>query len=399
MIFKVKHMAKVMAAAAAVALAASCGGNSTPQTPDSISVSVKSSEVSTEAQSVFVTVTANCSWTLSLQFSGTDNQWASVNGSSSVTGDGNKNLVLSIKENSASASRSVKVSVSGSNTSSSCGITQQGTGLNPDKAGAWLELPAVDNSSLMFFTHSMTVNSIKVRNYSFYWDKTNLLSRWVAYPLNSWTIGSGTRHFVGTTYWANTIDPKLPRTYQPVTEMPWGGSYQRGHQCPSADRLLNDPNFETFYGTNMTAQNGQLNGGAWSSLEGHVRTWAKALGSDTLYVCTGCVPGSSKTTDNDGKSVTVPAGYFKALLAYRRSGGDNFVATGKGYYASIAFYFENKNYSDTQDAIMAQSMTVAALEKKTGINFFANLSTLVGQSYNDKIEGDVINWWKSKISN
>lgn len=396
MTFRLKHIAKMMAAAAVIIGAASCGGNSDPQTPDSITVSVKSSDVSTEAQSQFVSVSANCSWTLSLEFTGTDNGWVSVSGS--LSGEGNKNLVLNFKENTGSASRTVKITAASARTSSSCSITQQGTGLNPDKAGAWMELPALDNSSLMFFTHPMTINGTKVRNYSFGWDRNNLLARWVAYPLNSWTIGSGTRHFQGTSFWANTLDPKLPRTYQPVTENPWGGSYQRGHQCPSADRLLSAPNFETFYGTNMTAQNGQLNEGAWAVLEGNVRTWAKALGADTLYVCTGCVPGSSKTTDNDGKKVTVPAGYFKALLAYRRSGGDGFVTTGKGYYASIAFYFENKDYSDTQDAVMAQSMTVTALEKKTGINFFSNLSTLVGQSSNDKIEGEIINWWKTKVS-
>ena len=200
------------------------------------------------------------------------------------------------------------------------------------------------------------------------------------------------RHFSGTTYWANTIDPKVPIEYQAVTERPFRG-YQRGHQIPSADRLTSDPNFTTFYGTNMTPQLGELNAESWATLESMVRNWSNQF--DTLYVVTGAdIAGSSKTVkDNAGKSVTVPVGYFKALLGYKKS---MTIADTKdnGGFAAIAFYFEHRSYENSSSAVMAQSMSVDALEKKLGYDFFPNLEQATSASTAAAVEASVSSWWK-----
>ena len=106
------------------------------------------------------------------------------------------------------------------------------------------------------------------------------------------------------------------------------------------------------------------------------------------------IAGSSKTVkDNAGKSVTVPVGYFKALLGYKKS---MTIADTKdnGGFAAIAFYFEHRSYENSSSAVMAQSMSVDALEKKLGYDFFPNLEQATSASTAAAVEASVSSWWK-----
>ena len=109
-----------------------------------------------------------------------------------------------------------------------------------------------------------------------------MVAHWVAYPLNRGLIGAGSGR---TDAWG--LDPNLPQEHQPVLYESWGvGWLDRGHQIPSADRLRDGDNQQTFYGTNMTPQIGKkFNQGIWAKLEGKVRSWSDKY--DTLYVVTG----------------------------------------------------------------------------------------------------------------
>ena len=210
------------------------------------------------------------------------------------------------------------------------------------------------------------------------------MAHWVAYPLNSGLVGSGSR----TDDWG--LDPKLPRNLQPVLDKGFRGGYDRGHQLPSADRLARAANIQTFYGTNMTPQEGSLNQKGWASLEGAVRDWSYKF--DTLYVVTGCtVKGSTAVAyDNDNKAVTVPTGYFKALLGYQKTPTIGITPTTNGYTA-IGFYYPHEGYSGSY---MAKSMTIDALEEKVGIDFFVNLPSSIGETLADKVESAIDPWWK-----
>ena len=184
------------------------------------------------------------------------------------------------------------------------------------------------------------------------------------------------------------LDPKVPSKYQSVIYSAYKGGYERGHQLPSADRY--GANVSTFYGTNMTPQKGELNENAWASLEGMVRNWSYQF--DTLYVVTGADINGSRdyATDNDGKKIAVPVGYFKALLGYKKSGTLGITGTTGGYTA-IGFYFKHQYYSD--DEIMGQAMTIDALEQKTGFDFFVNLPAQIGDKLSDKVESTKDSWW------
>lgn len=364
---------------------------------------LKMTETSYESASQFITVTDAGSWELSLSDNTLTNGQSDINWigfkekiSSTdrlpvLSGSGNRNVLLVWERSDNESARSCEIVLTTENGQYSVVFTQQPRYSSSVNVASWLELPRVDNEpNQRFVTHDMTVGIRHCRNYSYLLDTDAKVSLWVAYPLNKSLIGSGDRHFSGTTYWKNTIDPKVPRELQAVTEYPFRG-YQRGHQIPSADRLTEEANFETFYGTNMTPQLGNLNGQAWARLESKVRVWANAF--DTLYVVSGAdIKGSSKKVqDNDGKAVTVPVGYFKALLGYKKSG--TIADTGaNGGYTAIAFYFDHTPYDNNDSVIMSLKMSVDELEKKLGYDFFPNLTSKTSSA--DAIEAKVNNWWK-----
>ena len=232
------------------------------------------------------------------------------------------------------------------------------------KKTQWMELPAMDNAAYEYYSHSFAMNNEVYRNYSFAWSQKDLVSVWMAYPLNK----KYTDKVVDRTdAWA--YDPILGKDRSSAPFSYYAGDYARGHQVPSADRLCcRDANEQTFYGTNIVPQLNEHNEGIWSNLENKVRSVANA--SDTTYVVTGCiVEGSTiKELDSDKKEVTVPVAFFKAVLRYKASDADVWTAAG--------FYTDHKNYANKD--LKAVSMTIDELEEKTGLDFFVNLAGKIG---------------------
>ena len=366
---------RIAAALSLLLLFVSCGKSGSEE--GEVAFSVPRLELDEGAGSQFIKVTSYTSWTITLSDS-----WARVSqdeGSGSVSG-----IELSWDENSGDQ-RSCTVTLSSGGRKLNVALVQarNSTRLVPDTPGAWLELPSTTDRDRYFFTHDMTLNGKKMRNYSFCFDSEAKLSLWVAYPLNSALRGSGSR----TDQWG--LDPKVPEAFQPILYSGFGGGYQRGHQLPSADRLAKGVNETTFYFTNMTPQRGELNEYAWATLEGMVRSWSE--NSDTLYVVTGADWRGTEeyAIDNVGARIPVPVGYYKALLAYKASGfGD------AGKYVGIAFWFDHKSYENSYSAVMGQSMSIDALEEKTGVDFFVNLPAVVGKDQAAKVEASVDKWWE-----
>lgn len=244
---------------------------------------------------------------------------------------------------------------------------------------AWLELPATDAGDKQdLLIHYFPDGQ---RSYSAYYDYGNFVSSWVAYPLCAGNIGSGGR----TDKFC--LDPLLPRSQQAYLPGTYregnAGKFDRGHQIPSADRLDWRVNIETFFATNMTPQVNELNAEAWAVLESKVRDWAKK--SDTLYVVTGCVTqGSDKyALDSDNKQITVPVGYYKALLRLS-----------KGEYSANAFWFENAPDKSTSIP-KTKAMSVDELEKKVGVDFFVNLDADTQKTVESADPTQTTWWWSN----
>lgn len=367
-------------------------------------VEVKTTVVEAEGRSQYIYVKASSSWKITL---------TSVDGGAPVdwiiaapsSGSGNTDVTLNVAANESEQERSAVLTVENSAGKALKTISQKGKKpeIKPDpdptpepkpNETGWLELPSVP-AGTDFFAHSMTIGSVKTRNYSFIWDYDNLVAPWVAYPLCKWNMASNVKR---TNAWA--LDPLLPESKQPVLYRGFSkgnnGWYARGHQIPSADRLTSyESNAMTFYGTNMTPQIQEgFNGDIWATLEGMVRSWANK--SDTLYVVTGCVidykDGETVkyALDNNGKKVTVPTAYYKAVLRYMKSS-----TVGYSGYSACAVWLDHKVYS-TKTIDSSYSMSVDDLEEKLGIDFFVNLPAKVGEDVAARIEAEEpkgVAWW------
>lgn len=351
-----------------------------------LEVSVKNPSVASGKGQVFVNVRCNASWTLSLtDEAGQEVDWADVNPAS---GKGSRsNVILSYQVNNAEEGRRLNIVLDNGSRWTSCTFDQAGSGKQPEsekdpvpkpdkdlsKTG-WLELPAMDNPDLGYYSHSFEMNKKTYRNYSFGWSQKDLVALWVAYPLCSMY----TNKTVGRTdAWA--YDPLLGSEFSSAPFGGYGGSYARGHQIPSADRLCSyNANMQTFYGTNMTPQLNAHNEGIWQTMESKVRTLANT--SDTTYVVTGCVVEGSNTftQDSDGKKMTVPVAYYKVLLRYSKS---STLST----WAAMAFYTEHKSYSSST-SLRSLAMSVDELEEMLGMDFFVNLPAKLGETRAAELE-------------
>lgn len=382
--------------AAVTALAVWCCDEPLPAVDDSVTVSLRNPEVGNTSGSTFVSVKTAGAWTLSLSFEEGSEAWAEL---SMTSGKGEQNgIILTYEANPEDTERELMVEAKCGTKVSRAALTQaagENQTQNPDpvlkenKATGWLELPAIkDGDGLYFYWHDHVVGGKTMRSWSFDYDPVAMVSHWVAYPLNKGLIGSGSR----TDEWG--LDPKIPEEYQPVLykgfKSPTDTRYDRGHQLPSADRYNHDANVQTFYFTNMTPQRHDFNGFAWADLEGRVRDWSRSM--DTLYVVTGCVvDGSSDYAyDNEGKEVTVPVAYYKALLGYKKDGTLGITAQTGGFTA-CAFWYDHKPYSGN---VMDKSMTIAELEEKTGVDFFVNLPSVTDMETARKVESTKDDWWK-----
>ena len=350
-----------------------------------VELSVKESEASSAAGSQFIGVICSGAWKLSLVSDEGDVSWARLSVTEGV--DNKSNIIFSYDKNESEHPRELRIVLTYGSKWTDCSFVQLSSKADvstPPTPGtptlngmdltkkAWLELPALDDPNLNYYTHSFSMSGKSYRNYSFGWSQKDRVALWVAYPLcKLYTNGSAGR----TNAWA--LDPLLGN-FSAAPFGGYGGSYARGHQLPSADRqCCYEANAQTFYGTNMTPQLNEHNEGIWSALEGRVRTWSDS--ADTLYVVTGVVvsPSSRIEKDSYGNNVTVPDAYFKAVLKYSKS-------STLGTWNAAAFYLEHREYSGGIQK--SHSMSIDKLEEKTGIDFFANLPAKVGEATATNIE-------------
>ena len=350
-----------------------------------MSVSVAKSQVAYNKGQQFVSVKCSGNWTLAI-VSDEDVDWASLDVTSG-TGD-KANVRLSYQENATGHSRDMRIVLDDGSKWMDCNFTQLSKDeavdptptptptVNSDpRVHKWLELPAMDNPNLQYFSFSFQMGGQRYRNYSAGYSRKDYLALWVAYPLCSkYTNGSG-----GSTSWIE--NPLVDDNYEPNYANSFGYSqgYERGHQIANADRKCSsEANQQTYYFTNATLQHKDFNGHIWATLEGNLRSAANS--ADTVYVVTGCVLSDSpKTiTDRSGHAVPVPSGYFKAAVRYLKS-------STLGTWLGAAFYLDHKTYP-YKNITTAESMSIDELEEKVGMDFFVNLPDRIGKEQADAIE-------------
>ena len=241
----------------------------------------------------------------------------------------------------------------------------------------WAELPATPQDNELYTTHHYEQGQ---RNFTACYSSKHLCPVWVAAPLHSCYKGEAKRSD------SFTYDPTISIDIQPSLSRSYG-EYTRGHLLGSAERTASRTmNKQTFYASNIAPQlqegfNAQA--GAWNNTEKIV---GKQICADTLYVVTGClfddythndgrkVKASKTTNKGDGKRVSVPTAYYKALLRTKQG------ATGKSVVecsadelkcaAIIVPHTSASKYKPSKKDLIS----IEELERLSGVEFFANVA-------------------------
>ncbi|WP_262385947.1 DNA/RNA non-specific endonuclease [Hymenobacter sp. BT491] len=183
-------------------------------------------------------------------------------------------------------------------------------------------------------------------------------------------------------------DPSLPDGWYQVQSTSYSGSgFDRGHNCPSADRTSTlENNSATFFMTNMMPQAPNNNQKTWADLENYTRTFLP--GNEVYVICgsygVGGVGSNNATVVNtlDQGRVTVPARCWKVIVVLPV--GDNDASRVNANTRIIAIDTPNVNSIDTNWGTYRTS--VDAIEKATGYDLLSNLPVDVQTVIESKVD-------------
>ncbi|TWR29858.1 DNA/RNA non-specific endonuclease [Mucilaginibacter pallidiroseus] len=263
----------------------------------------------------------------------------------------------------------------------------------PDRgvtAGADAQPVTGDNSNLLFGNPSGAQPAlVMVDNYlmdqSYYvesYSSTRGTPNWVSWHIDANTInGTATRQdnfagFIG-----------LPNGFYQVESNSYSGSgFDRGHNCPSADRTSSvNANSATFLMTNMIPQAPQNNQQTWNNLEGYLRT--QVASGNEVYVIMGSY-GIGGTGSNgvaskiNNNQITVPSNVWK--IAVIIPNGNNDAARVTAGTRVIAVNTPNINTINTD--WKQYRVTVRDIEKATGYNLLSALPQAIQDAVENKVD-------------
>jgi endonuclease G, mitochondrial len=205
---------------------------------------------------------------------------------------------------------------------------------------------------------------------------------WVSWHLDPTWLGSTPRqdNF--------SADATLPSGWYRVGSTSYSGSgFDRGHNCPSADRTYSvADNSATFLMTNMIPQAPNNNQQTWANLENYCRTLVNQ--GNELYIIMGSYgtggTGSYGTvnTINSGH-VTVPNRIWKVIVVLPQGSNDLSRVTTSTRVIAV-------NTPNTQ-TVNSQSWgyyrtTVDAIESATGYNLLSNVSSTIQSTIESRVD-------------
>lgn len=175
-------------------------------------------------------------------------------------------------------------------------------------------------------------------------------------------------------------DASLPAGWYQVQATDYSGSgFDRGHNCPSADRTNTvASNSSTFLMTNMMPQSPDNNQGPWAALETYCRGLVSS--GNEIYVVAGG-SGSGGTGSNGGTTYTVaggrvavPSQTWKVVIVLAQ--GSNDAARVTTSTRTIAVLMPNTQGIRANDW-KTYRVSVDQVESLTGYDFFSSVSPSV----------------------
>ena len=208
--------------------------------------------------------------------------------------------------------------------------------------------------------------------YSLSYHRDRGTPNWVSWHLDNTWLGSAPRQD------DFRADASLPSGWYRVQSTDYTGSgFDRGHNCPSADRTYSiTDNSATFLMTNMIPQAPTNNQQTWAKLESYCRTLVSQ--GNELYIIMGSYgtggtgSNGTKNTIANGK-VTVPNRIWKVILVLPQGTSDVSRVTTSTRVIAV----DTPNSNSISTSWGGYRTTVDAIEAKMGYNLFSNVSSSV----------------------
>jgi endonuclease G len=184
-----------------------------------------------------------------------------------------------------------------------------------------------------------------------------------------------------------TADNSLPTGWYRVTTSSYTGSgFDRGHNCPSADRTSSvDDNSATFLLSNIMPQAPNNNQRTWVGLENYCRTLVDQ-GNELYIICgsygKGGVGSNGAASTLDNGRVTVPDRCWKVVVVLP-VGTDDVKRVGTSTRV-IAIDTPNDNSIKTDWATYRTS--IDAIEQSTGYDLLSAVSTSVQKTVEASVD-------------
>ena len=182
-------------------------------------------------------------------------------------------------------------------------------------------------------------------------------------------------------------DAALPAGWYQVQSNSYTGSgFDRGHNCPSADRTNTvADNSATFLMTNMMPQAPRNNQQTWANLEDYCRTYL-STGHEVYVICgsygRGGIGTNGYTTTLDQGRVVVPARCWKVVVILPTGTDDASRITTSTRVIAIDTPNDN-SISTTWDTYRT---SVDAIEAATGLNLLSAVPTSIQQVIEPRID-------------
>jgi len=285
------------------------------------------------------------------------------------------------------------------------GIDTTGQGYTPpapDTTGATTTTPPVgitvgvdappasgDNNNMLFgnpsgATTSVTSNDNYLLNQGYYVESYNATKgepNWVCWHLDASSVGSSGRSNNFAAF------SGLPTGDYVVQNTSYSGSgFDRGHNCPSADRTSSDnANNATFLMTNMIPQAPYNNQQTWANLENYLRTLTS---TNEVYIImgnygtggSGSLGGTTNTINNG--HINVPMMVWKVAVVLPI--GNNDLSRVSASTRVIAVNTPNINTINSNWKLYIT--TVDAIEKATGYTLLSALPQGVHDALKVKVD-------------
>jgi endonuclease G, mitochondrial len=214
--------------------------------------------------------------------------------------------------------------------------------------------------------------------YDLSYSDNNHIANWVAWHLGSGDLGDAARTN------AFAPDTSLPSTFtQIVTGDYTNSGYDRGHQCPSADRTATtEDNKATFLMSNMAPQQHGLNAGPWEQLETEERSLIAA--GNECYIYSGPIFNSTPHNTIGDKNIAVPSACWKVLVVIPDASSDD---RGRINSNTRVIAVRMPNISTVSGHPWREyRVAPAEIEAATGLKFFTALPTNIANTLRNKLD-------------